>query len=230
MVQSSIVVPTTGQKRTNDEGSKDTQPTEEIKRPRIQESEAGQKRNRRLFGSLLGTLNKFKDETEKNSEIDKNRQAINEKLHEKLERERAQLQEKLRERKEQKIKLAEEKLEKEKQLWQKKTERLTLAQNERLANFLKTATQPSLYYLPQKLTDDMQEKIKQQKEEALEAKRKFEGQNGDDRLSDHEDEEVDETKKGVAEDRLSDHEAEEKDEKTNSEDTNDKVDQEAAKE
>lgn len=76
----------------------------------------------------------------------------------------------------------------------------------------------------------MQEKIKQQKEEALEAKRKFEGQNGDDRLSDHEDEEVDETKKGVAEDRLSDHEAEEKDEKTNSEDTNDKVDQEAAKE
>lgn len=54
---------------------------------------------------------------------DKNRQAINEKLHEKLERERAQLQEKLRERKEQKIKLAEEKLEKEKQLWQEKTVR-----------------------------------------------------------------------------------------------------------
>lgn len=54
---------------------------------------------------------------------DKNRQAINEKLHEKLERERAQLQEKLRERKDQKIKLAEEKLEKEKQLWQEKTVR-----------------------------------------------------------------------------------------------------------
>ncbi|OAD07164.1 hypothetical protein MUCCIDRAFT_77840 [Mucor lusitanicus CBS 277.49] len=120
MVQSSIVVPTTGQKRTNDEDTNNTQSPEEIKRPRIQESEAGQKRNKRLFGALLGTLNKFKDETEKNSEIDKKRQAINEKLHEKLERERAQLQESLRERREEKMRLAEEKLEKERQLWQEK--------------------------------------------------------------------------------------------------------------
>lgn len=107
---------------------------------------------------------------------------------------------------------------------------MALTQNERLANFLKTTTQPSLCYLPQKLTEGMQEKIKQQKEEALEAKRVFEGKNGDDRLSDHEDEEADEIKKDVDEDRLSDHEAEEKNEKTDSDDTNDKVDQEAVKE
>ncbi|EPB81090.1 hypothetical protein HMPREF1544_12217 [Mucor circinelloides 1006PhL] len=234
MVQSSIVVPATGQKRTNDEGASDTQSPEEIKRPRIQESEAGQKRNRRLFGALLGTLNKFKDETEKNSEIDKKRQAINEKLHEKLERERAQLQESLRERREQKMRLAEEKLEKERQLWQQKKEQSKLQQNELLANFLKTAAQPTLYYLPQKLTDSMQEKINQQKEQALAAKRNFEGENNDDDpLTDNEEErkekeKTDEAEKHVDEGRLSDHESDaEKKVTTSSKDTNDEVDQEA---
>ncbi|CEP14735.1 hypothetical protein [Parasitella parasitica] len=232
MVQSSIVVPATGQKRTNDEVLNDTHSTDEvktqpkyvtclteglllvscqIKRPRIQESEAGQKRNKRLFGALLGTLNKFKDETEKNSEIDKNRQAINEKLHEKLERERAQLQEKMRERKELKIKLAEEKLEKERQLWQEKAERSKLQQDEILANFLNTKTRPALYYLPKKLTPAMEERINQQKDEASEAKRRFDGQSSsDDRLSDHDEDERKLETNADDEDRLSDHEEQDK--------------------
>ncbi|KAL9554249.1 hypothetical protein MBANPS3_002889 [Mucor bainieri] len=234
MVQSSIVVPTTGQKRTNDEEASNTQSSEEVKRPRIQESEAGQRRNKRLFGALLGTLNKFKNETEKNSEVDKKRQAINEKLHEKLEKERAQLQESLRERREQKQRLAEEKLEKERQLWQEKKERSRLQQDELLANFLKTTTQPALYYLPEKLTDSMQNKINQQKEEALEAKRHFEGENtNDDPLTDNEEERSENEKAKRAErnaddSRFSEHESDgEEKEIEASKDTSDKVDQEA---
>ncbi|KAK4517911.1 Peptidyl-prolyl cis-trans isomerase pin4 [Mucor velutinosus] len=234
MVQSSIVVPTTSQKRTNDEEASNTQSPEEIKRPRIQESEAGQKRNKRLFGALLGTLNKFKDETEKNSEIDKKRQAINEKLHEKLERERAQLQESLRERREEKMRQAEEKLEKEKQLWQEKKERSRLQQEELLANFLKTTTQPALYYLPQKLTDSMQSKINQQKEQASGAKRNFDGENcNDDPLTDNEEERKEnekakETERDVNDRRFSEYESDgEEKEIRASKDTSDKVDQEA---
>ncbi|GAN00708.1 hypothetical protein MAM1_0001d00130 [Mucor ambiguus] len=234
MVQSSIVVPTTGQKRTNDEEASNTQSPEEVKRPRIQESEAGQKRNKRLFGALLGTLNKFKDETEKNSEVDKKRQAINEKLHEKLERERAQLQESLRERREQKMKLAEEKLEKEKQLWQDKKERSRLQQDELLANFLKTTTQPALYYLPQRLTDSMENKIHYQKEQVLEAKRHFEGENSnDDPLTDNEEEKKEnekakETEKDTDDSRFSEHESDGEEKETEaSKSTIDKVEQEA---
>lgn len=47
--------------------------------------------------------------------------------------------------------------------------------NEKLANFLKTSnTEPVLYYLPAKLTDEMVETIHKQKQEALEARMKFE--------------------------------------------------------
>ncbi|CAO3631935.1 unnamed protein product [Mucor fragilis] len=234
MVQSSIVVPAAGQKRTNDEEASNTPSSEEVKRPRIQESEAGQKRNKRLFGALLGTLNKFKDETEKNSEVDKNRQAINEKLHEKLEKERAQLQESLRERREEKMRLAEEKLEKERQLWQEKKERSKLQQDELLANFLKTTAQPALYYLPQKLTDSMQNKINQQKEQALDAKRNFKGENNnDDPLTDNEEERKEsekakETERDVDNSRFSEHESDGEEKETKAaKDTSVNEDQEA---
>jgi hypothetical protein len=47
--------------------------------------------------------------------------------------------------------------------------------NEKLANFLKTSdTEPALYYLPAKLTDEMIEIIQKQRQEALEARKEFE--------------------------------------------------------
>lgn len=50
-----------------------------------------------------------------------------------------------------------------------------MIENEKLANFLKTTTaKTALYYLPEKLTDDMKNTIKEQKEKALEARKDFE--------------------------------------------------------
>ncbi|KAI8070573.1 pinin/SDK/memA/ protein conserved region-domain-containing protein [Gilbertella persicaria] len=172
MVQSSIVVHTS-QKRPVENPDIDT--SEEVKRPRLlDQDEKGKTRNKRLFGALIGTLNKFKDETEKDSHVNQNRQAINNKLHEKLEQERKELQEKLKARKEEKLRLAEQKLEKEKRLLQEKRELSDLLQNEKLAHFLKTSTQPVLYYLPQKLTKDMDQTIQSQKQTVLEERIRFE--------------------------------------------------------
>lgn len=85
-------------------------------------------------------------------------------------------------RKEEKMRLQEEaaklvqaKLEKEKKLAQDKMELAKLIENERLANFLKTTSAtPTLYYLPEKLTEEMEKTIKEQKEKALEARKEFE--------------------------------------------------------
>ncbi|GAA5804305.1 hypothetical protein HPULCUR_009792 [Helicostylum pulchrum] len=179
MVQSSIVVPSNNaRKRSLDSTNKtdsDATPDEEIKRPRLEVNEAGKNRNRRLFGALLGTLNKFKDETEKTSEVDKNRREINEKLHDKLEQERKELAEKLRARREEK----ERKLEHEKKITREKLELFNIHQQEKLANFLKTKTEPIIYYLPEKLTDDMVLTIEKQKENVQQRKVELENKNND---------------------------------------------------
>ncbi|KAI8973749.1 pinin/SDK/memA/ protein conserved region-domain-containing protein [Mycotypha africana] len=188
MVQSSIVVSETNKalkRQTDDTGSSVEQPNEEVKRPRLTDTDAATKqRNKRLFGTLLGTLNKFKDDVAKTSDIDKNRQAINEKLQEKLDQERKELAEKLKARREEKLRLEEMKAQRERKLLEEKRELAEIIQKEKLANFLKTTTEPALYYLPQKLTDQMSETIKDQKEKALEARKQFELKNNDDSLSD----------------------------------------------
>ncbi|KAG2207894.1 hypothetical protein INT47_010878 [Mucor saturninus] len=176
MVQSSIVVPSTShRKRSIDVSSKEESgQDEEIKRPRLETSEAGKNRNKRLFGALLGTLNKFKNETEKTSEVDKNRREINEKLHEKLELERKELQERLQARKEEKQRMLELKIQEEQELQAEERELKKLEQQEKLANFLRTETEPFLYYLPETLTDEMSLTIKEQKERVIESRNKLE--------------------------------------------------------
>ncbi|KAG1504543.1 hypothetical protein G6F54_000929 [Rhizopus delemar] len=106
MVQSSIVIPTNSSvassKRAVDETEDKTTENEkpqEIKRPRLEINEAGRNRNKRLFGVLLGTLNKFKDDTEQTSEVDKKRREINQKLQEKLDSEKRAILEKIEARK-----------------------------------------------------------------------------------------------------------------------------------
>ncbi|KAI9474156.1 MAG: pinin/SDK/memA/ protein conserved region-domain-containing protein [Benjaminiella poitrasii] len=192
VVPSSIIIPTNSlnseqRKRSNDTETAEegTTPTEEVKKPRLDDTEAGKNRNRRLFGALLGTLNKFKDETEKTSEVDKKRQAINEKLHERLEMEKKQLADKLKARREEKLRLIENQKQLKQKMWEEKKELAEIVQNEKLANFLKTHNaQPTVYYLPAKLTKEMEEVIKTQKEEALEARKRFEMKNDE---SDHDD-------------------------------------------
>ncbi|KAG2231090.1 hypothetical protein INT48_003459 [Thamnidium elegans] len=156
MVQSSIVVPSNNaRKRSLDSTNKtdsDATPDEEIKRPRLELNEAGKNRNRRLFGALL---------------------EINEKLHDKLEQERKELAEKLRARREEK----DRKLEHEKKIIREKLELFNIHQQEKLANFLKTKTEPSIYYLPEKLTDEMVLTIEKQKEKVQQRKIELENRN-----------------------------------------------------
>lgn len=52
-----------------------------------------------------------------------------------------------------------------------------MKEKEVLANFIKTRTEPVLYYLPEKLTDEMSLLIKRQKEDASEAREEFEKRN-----------------------------------------------------
>jgi tRNA isopentenyl-2-thiomethyl-A-37 hydroxylase MiaE len=52
-----------------------------------------------------------------------------------------------------------------------------LKEQEVLANFFKTKAEPILYYLPEKLTDEMNLLIQKQKEDAFEARETFEKRN-----------------------------------------------------
>ena len=105
---------------------------------------------------------------------DKNRKIINDKLHEKLELERKELSEKLRARREENERATALKLEKEEKVRREKRELNELKQQEALSHFLKTQAQPVLYYLPEKLTDEMTALIAKQKEETSKARNTFE--------------------------------------------------------
>ncbi|CAJ0827762.1 5370_t:CDS:10 [Entrophospora sp. SA101] len=122
VVTSSIVVPSTSAARRN--SRQDTLPKrrasndmtrqnyEESKRPRLDMNNSElKKRGQRMFGVLLGTLTKFKSESQNKSEA--------------------------------------------RDCW--------TTQKKNLANFLSTATEPSLYYLPARLSQVMLETIAEQK-------------------------------------------------------------------
>lgn len=92
-----------------------------------------------------------------------------------MEQERKELAEKLRERREEK----ERKLEHEKKIIREKLELFNIHQQEKLANFLKTKTEPIIYYLPEKLTDEMVLTIEKQKEKVQQRKIELENRNND---------------------------------------------------
>lgn len=174
VVTSSIVVPSTStakrssrsdalpKRRASSDFSKHN--TEEAKRPRLDMSNNEvKKRSQRLFGMLLGTLTKFKNESQNKSEAEIKREQIDQKLQEKLKKDHEELVEKMkREEQERKEKIAREKKEAEekrindlKECWKN--------QKRNLANFLCTTTEPPLYYLPAKLSQPMLETIAVQK-------------------------------------------------------------------
>ncbi|OZJ04011.1 hypothetical protein BZG36_03621 [Bifiguratus adelaidae] len=116
----------------------DSQP----KKPRMSDNADLQKRSKRMFGVLLGTLNKFKDETSKMSEAAQKRKDLEARLADKLQKDREELHE-------QKVATAE--------------------YNLRTAHFLKTTTEPALYYLPKALSQDMDDKLTSQIQQATAA-------------------------------------------------------------
>lgn len=127
--------------------------------------EKSKARNRRIFGSLLGTLQKFcQEETKLKSKVEKKAQ-IEKKLDEKQRREkemmRKQKQNLLSERRKQQveIRLIEIKMIKMKEL------RAWEATKRPLANFIKTKSKPHLYFLPRQLNKKTEERLKKSKEE-----------------------------------------------------------------
>ncbi|KAI8875018.1 hypothetical protein K501DRAFT_289540 [Backusella circina FSU 941] len=178
MVKSSIVIPATtdAHKRSIADVEKEEikGEEEEAKRPRLALTEAGAKRSKRLFGVLLNTLTKFKDDTQQTSQVDKNRKEINDKLHEKLEKEKQEMFEKSKARKEEREKMFEMKTKEKNRLQEEKRELFQVEQMTHLSHYLKTETKPCLYYLPKKLTQEMETVIENQQKEALEARKKYE--------------------------------------------------------
>ncbi|CAO3693079.1 unnamed protein product [Rhizopus microsporus] len=205
MVQLSIIVPTHSSTASNKRGTDDSNDkdkevgssSEPIKRPRLDMTEAGRDRNKRLFGVLLGTLNKFKDDTQNTSEVDKKRREINQKLQEKLDLEKKAMAERTEARRLEKERMEQMKRQEEERILAEKKELFEVQQKKVLANFLKTTTEPVLYYLPSKLTDEMSKTIDMQTQDALTAKKSFEERrerrmkgSRNDRLSENEDEDT----------------------------------------
>lgn len=121
----------------------------------------GNARNRRMFGLLLGTLQKFKDEAKESQDKEDQRKQIEHKLEEKAQeekdeiikerrqlfQERRQTQAKLR-RIEQKIEIVE-------------TSQECQAERLKLVNFIRTKAKPHIFYLPRTLLEVHENKKKE---------------------------------------------------------------------
>ena len=123
-------------------------PSREASMNKQKEDRKGQARNRRMFGLLLGTLQKFKDDTSTQNDKNKKRQEIEEKLErrakdEKLEviRQRQTLFNE-RKRKTAELHRLETKLSlvENHQIWEQETVKLK--------NFIRTEAKPHLFWMP----------------------------------------------------------------------------------
>lgn len=136
--------------------------------------EQSRARNRRIFGSLLGTLQKFTQEESKLKSKEEKKAQIEKKLEEqqKVEREKMRKEKQClftdRKRQQLEIRAIETKMTKMKDLeaWEET--------KKPLANFIKTKTSPNIYFLPKKMDSKMEKKLKESQEEhkkMMEAKR-----------------------------------------------------------
>lgn len=125
--------------------------------------EESRARNKRIFGQLLGTLQKFCQEESRLKPKEEKKKEIEKKLEqqEKMEREKLRMERQNlfsdRKRKQLEIKALEIKMYKVRDLaaWEES--------KKPLANFIRTKTKPYIYYLPKKLNSRMEEKLRQSK-------------------------------------------------------------------
>ncbi|CAL8092988.1 unnamed protein product [Orchesella dallaii] len=136
----------------------------------------GRDRNKRMFGALLGTLQRFKQEETKLKEKEEKRAQIEAKLDEAAKKERDEVRTKrqqlIRERKLRitEIKRLEIKRNRLSDLaaWESKTKYL--------ANFIRTEAKPHIFYMPKKLNPIMECRLEQSKQyvtELIASKRKL---------------------------------------------------------
>lgn len=127
--------------------------------------EKSRARNRRIFGSLLGTLQKFSQEESKLKIKEEKKAQIEKKLEEqeKIERENLRKEKQClftdRKRQQLEIRAIETKMVKMRDLetWEQT--------KKPLGNFIKTKAKPHLFYLPKKMDGKMEKKLKECQEE-----------------------------------------------------------------
>ncbi|XP_065093995.1 pinin [Ochlerotatus camptorhynchus] len=127
--------------------------------------EQSRARNRRIFGSLLGTLQKFSQEESKLKSKEEKKAQIEKKLEDqqKVERENLRKEKQClytdRKRQQLEIRALETKMNKMKDLeaWEET--------KKPLANYIKTKTKPHMFYLPKKMDSKMEKKLKECQEE-----------------------------------------------------------------
>ncbi|XP_052785984.1 pinin-like [Mya arenaria] len=123
----------------------------------------GQARNRRMFGMILGTLQKFKDESKESKDKEEQRVKIEKKLEEKFLQEKEEIIQERRElflerrRKQVRIRTIEQKMEMvhNHENWERETKKLQ--------NFILTKAKPCLFYMPKILTEDSESKLEDTK-------------------------------------------------------------------
>ncbi|XP_071495656.1 uncharacterized protein [Diadema antillarum] len=154
LIQSSVVAtPTSLATRTRQQSIKDHS-----------KDKASVDRNKRMFGHLLGTLQKFRDESVTKTDKDKRRKEIENKLEEKaVEEKKAVAEEKkhlFQQRKEKQAELT--KLEQLVELTQEHKE--WDAHTLQLSSFIRTKAKPHLYYRPAKWTLGTEKLLKETKQ------------------------------------------------------------------
>ncbi|KAK3088328.1 hypothetical protein FSP39_017661 [Pinctada imbricata] len=124
-----------------------------------QSDKKGTARNKRMFGLLLGTLRKFKDEAKESEEKAKQRKQIEKKLEEKFKEEKEEI---IKERRQ----LFQERKQKQKRI-HKLEQKMELVQmhdqwveeTNKLVNFIQTKAKPPIFYLPKTMTPELEKRL-----------------------------------------------------------------------
>jgi len=143
--------------------SADMKPAARTQTKDVEEDKKTKSRNRRMFGFLVGTLQKFKDEAKQNTLAEKKREEIEKKLEQKAEEERKEVSSQKKElfqarrEKKQELKSLERKME------NAMLKEQILAHNTHLKQFILLKSDPPIFYLPVKHNEETSKRLEDSK-------------------------------------------------------------------